>query len=131
MLFGPAQFLSRLWYSRHSSLYSGSGVDYTCGWSSIRGLLVCTPVITPRRGGGVSICEGSAACTFSAIPELVLHEYCHVVKQWEPRRLTIWRYLVESLRRGYWQESASNFEAREFAKMHRGQLDTLLSQEHH
>jgi hypothetical protein len=44
----------------------------------------------------------------------VLHEYFHVVRQWQPRRLTIWRYLVESLRRGYWL-NRFEIEAREFA----------------
>src|SRR5689334_5085802 len=35
-------------------------------------------------------------------PILVLHEYFHVMRQWEPRTLTSWRYVMESLRRGYW-----------------------------
>lgn len=34
-------------------------------------------------------------------PELVLHEFFHVLRQWQPRRLTRARYLLESLRRGY------------------------------
>src|SRR3954451_3079964 len=40
---------------------------------------------------------------FWADPELVLHEYFHVIEQWQPRRLTLWRYLVEWWRRGYWE----------------------------
>jgi hypothetical protein len=51
---------------------------------------------------------------FIARPELVLHEYFHVLRQWGTGRLTRWRYLVESLRRGYW-ENVFEQEAREFA----------------
>ena len=57
---------------------------------------------------------------------LMLHEYCHVLKQWEPRRLTTWRYLLESLRRGYWN-NRFEIEAREFAEAHRAQLEAVLS----
>ena len=50
---------------------------------------------------------------FVADPELLLHEYCHVVRQWRTGHLTRWRYLTESVWRGYW---ANRFEreAREF-----------------
>jgi hypothetical protein len=47
-------------------------------------------------------------------PELVLHEYFHVLRQWQPRRLTVLRYLLESLRNGYWR-NRYEIEAREFA----------------
>ena len=47
-------------------------------------------------------------------PELVLHEYFHVLRQWQPRRLTVLRYLIESLRNGYWR-NRYEIEAREFA----------------
>jgi hypothetical protein len=47
-------------------------------------------------------------------PELVLHEYFHVVRQWQPRRLTILRYLLECLRHGYWR-NVYEIEARDFA----------------
>ena len=68
--------------------------------------------------------RGSAA-DFFACPELVLHEYCHVVRQWEPGSLTAWRYVVECCRRGYW---ANRFEveAREFAAAHLGPFAALL-----
>src|SRR5262245_31589582 len=33
------------------------------------------------------------ASEFWCDSELVLHEYFHVLCQWQPRRLTIWRYL--------------------------------------
>jgi hypothetical protein len=51
---------------------------------------------------------------FFANPTLMLHEYCHVLKQWETGHLTIWRYLVEWFRKGYW-DSCFEIEAREFA----------------
>ena len=51
---------------------------------------------------------------FVANPVLLLHEYCHVVRQWRPGHLTRWRYLKESARCGYWA-NAFEREAREFA----------------
>jgi len=51
---------------------------------------------------------------FFANPALMLHEYCHVMKQWEPGHLTTFRYLVECFRRGYW-DNRFEIEAREFA----------------
>jgi len=50
---------------------------------------------------------------FSRNPELLLHEYFHVLRQWRPGRLTRWRYLKESARRGYWANCYER-EAREF-----------------
>jgi hypothetical protein len=44
---------------------------------------------------------GSGA-QFAADPELLLHEYFHVVRQWRTGYLTRWRYLAESAWRGYW-----------------------------
>ena len=35
-----------------------------------------------------------SAAAFWRDPDLVLHEYFHVLRQWQPRRLTIWRYVV-------------------------------------
>jgi hypothetical protein len=51
---------------------------------------------------------------FFADPALMLHEYCHVLKQWEPGHLTILRYVMEWMRRGYW-DNRFEIEAREFA----------------
>jgi hypothetical protein len=51
---------------------------------------------------------------FVADPELLLHEYFHVLGQWRTGRLTRWRYLAESVRRGYWRNRFEQ-EAREFA----------------
>ena len=50
---------------------------------------------------------------FFADPALMLHEYFHVMKQWEPRVLTRRRYALEWLRRGYWG-NRFEVEARQF-----------------
>jgi hypothetical protein len=51
---------------------------------------------------------------FVSNPELLLHEYFHVLRQWGTGRLTRWRYLVESARRGYWNNQFER-EAQEFS----------------
>jgi hypothetical protein len=51
---------------------------------------------------------------FVANPELVLHEYYHVLCQWRTGYLTRWRYLAECVRCGYRQNRFEQ-EAREFA----------------
>jgi hypothetical protein len=51
---------------------------------------------------------------FVASPELLLHEYYHVLCQWQTGYLTRWRYVLEYLRSGYW-ENRYEQEAREFA----------------
>jgi len=71
------------------------------------------PWIRAITGPGRVWLRGSAE-DFFADPELVLHEYCHVLEQWDPRRLSVMRYLGESLRRGYWQ-NRFEVEARRFA----------------
>lgn len=38
---------------------------------------------------------------FSQLPELVLHEYYHVVKQWRNGDLTTLKYIIESAKNGY------------------------------
>jgi hypothetical protein len=69
--------------------------------------------------------RGSAADFFDN-PWLMLHEYCHVIKQWEPRTLTVTRYLIECLRRGYWN-NRFEVEARAFADENLGRLHALLA----
>ena len=69
--------------------------------------------------------RGSAA-EFFGNPWLMLHEYCHVLKQWEPGTLTVPRYLMECLRRGYWN-NRFEIEAREFADAHAPRLHALLA----
>lgn len=69
--------------------------------------------------------RGSADAFFDN-PSIVLHEYCHVLNQWENGRLTIWRYLLESFRRGYW-DNRFEIEAREFADDHVHRFCALLA----
>ena len=42
------------------------------------------------------------ASEFFCDPALVLHEYFHVLRQWNRGRLSIARYLTEWVRNGYW-----------------------------
>jgi hypothetical protein len=77
---------------------------------------------TTRRGR--ILLRGSAQ-EFWQDPELVLHEYFHVIRQWQPRRLTIWKYLKESARRGYWH-NCYEIEARAFAALHQRALGERL-----
>jgi hypothetical protein len=67
---------------------------------------------------------GSGA-EFFADPELMLHEYCHVLLQWESGSLTVPRYLRECLRRGYWNNHYE-VEARAFSHRHLSQFRALL-----
>ncbi|MGH8180659.1 MAG: eCIS core domain-containing protein [Steroidobacteraceae bacterium] len=55
-----------------------------------------------------------SAQDFFENPWLMLHEYCHVLKQWEPGDLTVMRYCRECLRNGYWN-NRFEVEARAFA----------------
>lgn len=55
------------------------------------------------------------AASFFADEPLMLHEYFHVLEQWQPGRLTILRYVREWLRRGYWR-NRYEVEARRFAR---------------
>jgi hypothetical protein len=63
---------------------------------------------------------------FAANPELLLHEYFHVIRQWRPGHLTRWRYLAESARRGY-RSNRYEQEAREFAAAARGRFERYLN----
>jgi len=65
---------------------------------------------TTRPNRVLLACSGAQ---FVADPELLLHEYFHVVRQWRTGYLTRWRYLTESARRGYWANRYER-EAREF-----------------
>jgi hypothetical protein len=77
---------------------------------------------TTRRG---RILLAGSASVFWVDPELLLHEYFHVLRQWQPRRLTIARYLIECARRGYWL-NVYEIEARQFAAEHASRLRALL-----
>jgi hypothetical protein len=58
---------------------------------------------------------GSAA-EFFADPELVLHEYFHVLRQWNRGRMSLASYLAEWLRRGY-LENRYERQARRYARL--------------
>jgi hypothetical protein len=53
---------------------------------------------------------------FLADPELMLHEYFHVLRQWNRGRMNLRGYLVECWRRGYW-ENRYERQARRFVRM--------------
>lgn len=63
---------------------------------------------------------------FACDPELVLHEYFHVLNQWAPRRLTRLRYVMEWLRRGYFN-NRFEVEARAFETMNQRRFRVLLA----
>jgi hypothetical protein len=65
------------------------------------------------------------AAEFFADPELVLHEYFHVLRQWNRGRLSIAAYLAEWLRRGYWRNRYEH-QARRFARLRLGVLQARL-----
>jgi uncharacterized protein DUF4157 len=67
-------------------------------------------IATTRRGR--IYLRGSAEDFFND-PALMIHEFFHVMNQWEPRVLTSWRYVLESLRHGYWS-NRFEVEARQF-----------------
>jgi hypothetical protein len=64
--------------------------------------------------------------SFAADPSLLLHEYCHVLHQWHTKRLSVWKYLLESARRGYWN-NRFEIEARDFAVRNLNRLGTLIA----
>lgn len=64
---------------------------------------------------------------FAANAELLLHEYFHVIRQWRPGDLTRWRYLIESVRRGY-RANRYEHEAREFAAAARERFERYLTE---
>jgi hypothetical protein len=59
--------------------------------------------------------RGSVA-DFAADPALMLHEYYHVLRQWNRGRLTVVWYLAEWLRRGYWRNRYEH-QARRFVRL--------------
>jgi Domain of unknown function (DUF4157) len=78
---------------------------------------------TTRRGR-IYLREDAAA--FFANPWLLLHEYWHVIRQWQPGSLTVRRYLIECLKRGYWN-NRFEVEARAFADAHAAGLHAQLA----
>jgi hypothetical protein len=53
---------------------------------------------------------------FFANPELMLHEYFHVLRQWNRGRMSQWAYLREWIRRGYWHNRYER-QARRFVAL--------------
>ena len=90
-----------------------------CWLTRLHGRAVAT-----TRAGRIYL-RGSAL-EFFANPWLMLHEYCHVLRQWQPGRLTVRAYLMECLRRGYWN-NRFEVEARAFADAHLTALQALIA----
>jgi len=53
---------------------------------------------------------------FFADHELMLHEYYHVLRQWNRGRMSLWTYLVEWARHGYWKNRFER-QARRFVHL--------------
>ena len=68
--------------------------------------------------------RGSAKDFFKD-PALMLHEFFHVLDQWEPRRLTTASYVLEWLRSGYWN-NRFEVEARQFTAKNLKEFRFLL-----
>ena len=77
---------------------------------------------TTRRN---RILLAGSATEFFADPALVLHEYFHVLRQWNTGRLSVGRYLGEWLRRGYWRNRYEH-QARRYARVRLPALLALL-----
>ena len=99
---------------------------------AVRGVRIIEHSLFARLHGAVAttrrrrIYLSGSAADFFANPALMLHEYCHVLLQWEPGRLTSIGYVVEWLRRGYW-DNRFEVEARKFAQTNLYRLQALLS----
>ncbi len=63
---------------------------------------------------------------FAADANLLLHEYFHVIRQWNAGELTVGRYILELLRKGYWRNKYE-IEARQFADAHIDEFQSLMS----
>jgi hypothetical protein len=83
--------------------------------------------VATTRPGRIYLRADAAA--FFSNPWLLLHEYCHVIRQWQPGRLTVPRYLIECLRRGYWN-NRFEVEARAFADANAAGLHAHLNAAH-
>jgi hypothetical protein len=79
-----------------------------------------SPLAVTRRG---KIYLRGSAAEFFANTDLVLHEYFHVLRQWDNGRMTLLRYVLACLRKGYWN-NPYEIEARRFAKRYRRRLQT-------
>ena len=77
---------------------------------------------TTRRG---TIYLAGSGAAFAADADLLLHEYFHVLEQWNRGTLTVARYAWESLRRGY-RRNRYEIEARTFARDQLAAFSLLL-----
>ena len=68
-----------------------------------------------------------SADDFFTDPALLLHEYFHVLRQWNRGRLSRWEYVVELLRHGYWQNRYER-QARRFVQLRLGAFRALLDE---
>jgi hypothetical protein len=91
-------------------------------YSLLARLHACNHATTRRR----RIYLIGSGTDFFHNPWLMLHEYYHVLKQWESGTLTVPRYLLESAVRGYWK-NRFEIEARAFADVNRDRLLQELS----
>jgi hypothetical protein len=62
---------------------------------------------------------------FFGDPELLLHEYFHVLRQWNRGRMSLWDYLLESRRHGYWHNRYER-QARRFVHLRLGAFRRTL-----
>jgi hypothetical protein len=62
---------------------------------------------------------------FLADRKLTLHEYYHVIRQWNTGELTTRRCVIESMRNGYWN-NRFEVEARRFSDENIDLFDRLL-----
>ena len=67
-----------------------------------------------------------SADDFFANPELLLHEYFHVLRQWNRGRMTVLDYLLEWHRHGYWQNRYER-QARRFVKLRLAALRNAMA----
>ncbi len=67
----------------------------------------------------------ASGAEFAENPEMLLHEYFHVLRQWSTGYLNRRRYLFESMRCGYWDNRFER-EAREFSATTLGRYRAYL-----
>jgi len=70
------------------------------------------------------------ASEFFDDPALVLHEYFHVLRQWNRGRLSVVRYLAEWVRHGYWSNRYER-QARRFVALRLPALRKHLARNFH
>lgn len=97
---------------RHVTIIEGS-----CYAKLHRGMAATT---RPNR-----ILLSISGAEFASNPELLLHEYYHVLCQWRTGYLNRCRYMLESVRYGYRQNRYEQ-EAREFASANLDQYREIL-----